>query len=57
MEEAYKRGDTSERSVWDSIFNEGYDAIIGTDSMNSSKIDIIINPKHLGNFKPSNLSF
>jgi len=39
---------------WFSFFAEGYDAILGTDFMNSSKLDIIVNPKHLGNFKPPN---
>jgi len=39
---------------WFSFFAQGYDAILGTDFMDSSKLDIIVNPKHLGNFKPSN---
>jgi len=29
-----------------------YDAILATDFMNSEALDIIINPKHLGRFKP-----
>ncbi len=45
--EAYNLGFTSEQSCWDWIFLQGYDAIIGTEPMNSNKLDVIINPKYL----------
>ena len=51
FEEAYNSGITSEQQFWNSVFIDGYDAILGTDAMNSSKIDVIIHPKHLENFK------
>ena len=50
METALNRGIVLERSLWDSIFAKGYDAIIGTDSMNNEVLDVIVNPKHLGRF-------
>lgn len=52
--EPLSMGVTSEDVVWFSIFAEGYDAILGHDQRNSKVFDVIVNPKHLGNFKPSN---
>ena len=49
-------GFISEDVVWFSIFAEGYDAILGRDQRNSGVFDVIVNPKHLENFKPSNNS-
>ena len=52
--EPLSMGVTSEDMVWFSIFAKGYDAILGHDQRNSNVFDVIVNPKHLGNFKPSN---
>lgn len=49
--EAFSLGLPSERPVWDLIFSRGYDAILATDAMESSKLDVIVNPKHLERFK------
>lgn len=51
FQEALSLGLPSERPVWDLIFSKGYDAILGTDAMESSKLDVIVNPKHLEIFK------
>lgn len=51
MEEAFEQGLVSEQALWDSIFNEGYDAILGHDAMNSKMLDIIVNPKLLHRFE------
>ena len=56
FQEAFSLGLPSERPVWDLIFSKGYDAIIATDSMESSKLDVIVNPKHLERFKLSSNS-
>lgn len=54
FEKGIKQGFGKERLLWDFIFsNEDCDALIGHDAMNSSILDIIVNPKHLKNFKPS----
>ncbi len=52
---SYESGLKSEKELWNSIFESGWDAIIGVDSMNNEVLDIIINPKHLGNFSIGNL--
>ena len=52
FKEAFNLGFTSEHQVWDLFFSRGYDAILGTDSRDSSKLDVIVNPKHLERFKP-----
>jgi hypothetical protein len=51
MEKAFQEGLVSEQSLWESIFNEGYDAILGHDAMNSRVLDIIVNPKLLHRFE------
>ncbi len=48
FEDALQKDLHDEISLWQSIFDQGYDAIVGTDSHNSAMIDIIVNPKHLG---------
>jgi hypothetical protein len=52
LDKAFSLGLTSEQPVWNLIFLEGYDAILGTDFMDSNKLDVIVNPKHLERFKP-----
>jgi len=54
FEEGFKANILSEQQLWDSIFEKGYDAIVGYDPMNSDMLDIIINPKHLELFKVLN---
>jgi len=54
FEEGLKLNILSEKQLWESIFEKGYDAIIGHDPMNSDMLDIIINPKHLELFKVLN---
>ena len=51
LKEDYKLGILSERPFWDLIFERGYDAIVGCDSMNSEELDVIVNPKYLELFK------
>jgi hypothetical protein len=50
FENGLKLGITSERPLWDISFNEGYDAVVGYDSVNSEELDVIVNLKHLGYF-------
>lgn len=50
FEDGLKLGITSERPLWNIFFDEGYDAIVGYDSMNSDELDVIVNPKYLGCF-------
>ena len=52
FEKALVQGIGAEMPLWNSIFEEGYDAILGTDVMSDKQIDVIVNPKHLSNFKP-----
>ena len=51
LKEDYRLGILSERPFWDLIFERGYDAIVGCDSMNSEELDVIVNPKYLELFK------
>lgn len=51
FDEAFNLGITSEQPVWDLIFSKGYDAILGTEFADHSKLDVIVNPKHLKRFK------
>ena len=53
FEDGHNLGIFSEDLFWFSIFAQGYDAILGTDHRNSSKLDVIVNPKHLKNFRSS----
>ena len=50
FQDGLKLGITAERPLWDLFFDEGYDAIVGYDSMNAEELDVIVNPKHLGCF-------
>ena len=51
FEEGYKSGIVSEASLWDSIFKNNFDAIVGHDAMNGDMLDVIVNPKHLKAFR------
>ncbi len=51
FEYGLKMGFSSEKLLWDHIFTQGYDAILGHDAMNPKIIDVIVHPKHLHNFK------
>lgn len=48
FEDALQKGLYDEATLWQSLFDQGYDAIVGTDSHDSTMIDVIVNPKHLG---------
>ena len=48
-ENAIQKGFRDETTLWQSLFDQDYDAIVGTDSHDSSVLDVIVNPKHLGN--------
>lgn len=50
VQQAIKEGAKNETEIWQKFFDKGYDAIVGTDPMNSAKIDVIVNPKHLQSF-------
>lgn len=43
-----QKGIWDENVFWQTFFNDGYDAIVGTDSHNSAVLDVIVNPKLLG---------
>ena len=47
FEKSMRKGISDEDAFWQTFFDDGYDAIIGTDSRNSMVIDVIVNPKHL----------
>jgi hypothetical protein len=51
LKQAFEQGLFSEQELWDSIFDQGYDAILGHDAMNSHMLDVIVNSKHLERFK------
>lgn len=51
MSDALVRGVYTEQNLWSSIFEEGYDAILGHDAMRPSFLDVIVHPKHLGRFR------
>ena len=55
FETGAKLGLNTEKELWNFFFEKDYDAIVGYDAMNSEVIDIIVNPKHLDMFNPSNL--
>lgn len=44
-EQGIKEGIYDEEIFWQTFFNDGYDAIIGTDSHNSMVLDVIVNPE------------
>lgn len=48
-EHGIQKGIYDENIFWQTFFDDGYDAIVGTDSHNSAVLDVIVNPKHLGN--------
>ena len=48
--DAFERGLLSERALWDKMFADGYDAIVGHDAMNHRMLDVIVNPKHHARF-------
>lgn len=52
FDEAWISGINSEMALWNYYFDQGYDAILGTDLMTDKQIDVIVNPKHLDKFKP-----
>ena len=52
FEFAFNAGIFSEGKLWNLLFSEGYDAIIGHDPMNSNALDVVVNPVHLDRFKP-----
>ena len=50
--DGFKQGFGKEWLLWNFIFsNEECDALIGHDAMNCRILDVIVNPKHLKNFK------
>ncbi|MDP2816515.1 MAG: hypothetical protein Q8O19_07535 [Rectinemataceae bacterium] len=51
MSDALAREIYSEQGLWDSIFEQGYDAILGYDSMRPHLLDVIVHPKHLERFE------
>ena len=50
VDDATSRGAKTEAEVYDDLFRQGYDAVVGTDPMNAEAIDVIVNPKHLASF-------
>jgi len=52
FDEAWISGINSEMDLWNYYFDQGYDAILGTDLMTDKQIDVIINPKNLKYFTP-----
>lgn len=47
MEAAFTEGIMRESDLWNKFFKQGYDAVVGTDSMSPSKVDVILNPRLL----------
>jgi hypothetical protein len=47
-ERGLQEGICDETVFWQTFFDDGYDAIIGTDSHDSTVLDVIVNPKLLG---------
>lgn len=45
VDDALSRGAKNEAEVFDDIFKQGYDAIVGTDPMNPGAVDVIVNPQ------------
>lgn len=50
MATALANGIYSEQGLWDVFFAQGYDAILGYDSMRPKFLDVIVHPKHLERF-------
>ena len=46
-ERGIQKGISNEDVFWQTFFDDGYDAIVGTDSHNSRVLDVIVNPKLL----------
>lgn len=44
-DQGIKEGIYDEEIFWQTFFNDGYDAVIGTDSHNSMALDVIVNPE------------
>lgn len=44
-EQGIQEGIYDEEIFWQTFFNDGYDAIVGTDSHNSMVLDVIVNPE------------
>ncbi|MBU6214366.1 hypothetical protein KGM48_00770 [Patescibacteria group bacterium] len=47
FEDALQKDLLDEEALWQSLFDQGYDAIVGTDSHNSEVIDVIVSPRLL----------
>ena len=43
-----QKGIHDEDVFWQTFFDDGYDAVVGYDSHDSTVLDVIVNPKHLG---------
>jgi len=54
MERAVNEGIFTEEDLYKKFFNEGFDAVVGTDSRNTNILDILVNPKHLETFSKVN---
>jgi gamma-glutamyl phosphate reductase len=52
LDSAHQRGIMTDNAFYESIFKEGYDAIIGHDTTDLRVLDVVVNPKHLHLFKP-----
>lgn len=46
-EQGIQKGIFNEDVFWQTFFDDGYDAIVGTDSHDSTVLDVIVNPKLL----------
>lgn len=44
MQQAAEKGFTHESQWWDDLFKQGYDAVVGTDAMNGTKLDVVVKP-------------
>lgn len=51
MDAVIVHGIYGEQGLWDSLFEQGYDAILGHEPMRPRFLDVVVHPKHLGRFK------
>lgn len=50
FEMAFRKGITSDHAFYESVFIDGYDAVVGHDTRNSDILDIIVSPKLINRF-------
>lgn len=56
MEAAFQEGLMTDEQLYQKFFNEGYDAVVGTDARNGGIMDVIVSPEMAQQFEQTDIS-